>query len=101
MTMARPCLGVVLSAAMKPALGSQRPVLKSQSSAPSHRPPVIGPQLSALIHLHSVIGKQSREEFDTAHSSHPRPTTGLLIGRNQDKQDSFVVAPGAWPGEAL
>lgn len=69
---------------MEPALGSQRSVLKSHSSAPSYR--------------HSVIGKQSREEFDTAHSSHPRPTKGLLIGRNQDKQDSFVVAPGGVTG---
>ena len=68
-----------------------KPVLSPQKS-------VIGPQLSALSHLHSVIGKQSREEFDSARQSHPRPTKGLLIGRNQDKQDGFVVAPGGVTG---
>ena len=60
----------------------------------------IGPQLSAFSYLHSVIGNQSRKKFDTAHLSRPRPTTGLLIGRNQDNQDSFVVSPGECPEEA-
>ena len=45
--MARPCFGIVLSAAMKPVLSPQKSVLKSQSSAPSYRHSVICTQLSA------------------------------------------------------